>query len=103
MSETSPFAQTFILQYCRDFLRDAWDMPELVSECSQMEPLLEEIMERNEYSIRELARVERLLTACEMKIMNLYARFPDSNFLSTMYSRSSSLKSMAGNIINSVE
>ena len=94
MEELSPFAMTFI-QYVREFTNDIEVMPELTSEFIMLAPMVEEIALRGTCTMNEILQIENLLRRCDQKIMNLYARYSDSPFLGTMYSRISSLKSMA--------
>jgi len=83
-----------IVFYCRDFLDTVAEMPELRNENRALDSLITFMLEDPSADQSRLMELESMMDRHYSRLMSIYARRPDSVFISAAITRAESLRDM---------
>jgi len=101
MIEGSDYQRTIAIM-CRDFLTEVEDLPGFAQENDLLDRITSVIIDKGDEDLFHIKNLEDHLYKYESKLLSLYSKNPDNNYLDTLYRRSASLREMCTDLTRKV-
>jgi len=98
MPNDSDYQKTIAIT-CRDFLVQVDNMPEFNQENDLLDGITMAIIDEGDEDLFHLKNLESHLHRYESKLLSMYSKNPDNNFLDALYRRAASLRGMCTDFI----
>lgn len=101
MIEGSDYQRSIALM-CRDFLGQVEEMRELIVENDLLDRITSVIIEEGDEDLFHIRNLEAHMFKYESRLLSIYSKNPENQFLERLYRRAASLREMCANLLREV-